>query len=267
MSSAKTLLRPLVPPAALALLRRMVHPVVGFSGDYDSWEAASAAASGYGSEEILHRVISATRRVVAGKAQHERDSVIFDEIEYSWPLLASLLQVALESGSLRVVDFGGSLGSTWRQNRRFLQRLRVPIMWHVVEQERFVAAGRKEFADEVLRFSHTIREAAGDGVDVILSSSSLCYVPDPVAVLDEAAETDARYLIIDRLPLVPGGRDRIALQRVSEPIYTARYPIRLFGAESVLDGLLGRWRLIERWECDLQPDSNSKCHGLFMEKR
>ncbi len=63
--------------------------------------------------------MQATRKVVAGEAVYERDSVVFDHLEYAWPLLACLLQIAAERRSLRVIDFGGSLGSSWRQNRRF----------------------------------------------------------------------------------------------------------------------------------------------------
>ncbi len=127
--------------------------------------------------------------------------------------------------------------------------------------------GRQEFSSEVLRFDSTITEAASEGADVVLLSSSLCYVPDAAQILDEAAATTAQYLIIDRLPLVAGERDRIAVQSVSEPIYCASYPIRMFAEGPLLTQLLRPWRLIERWECDLQPDPCTRCHGFFLERR
>jgi putative methyltransferase (TIGR04325 family) len=263
----KSRLRPFVPPIVVDIARRVSPRAVRFSGNYDTWDAASSDAGGYDSEEILRRVASATRKVEAGEATFERDSVVFDHVEYSWPLLASLLQVALEQGSLRVIDFGGALGSTWRQNRRFLERLPVPVTWHVVEQEHFVALGRKEFSTDVLHFDNTIAEAAGEGADVVLFSSSLCYVGDPARFLHEAKLAGAPFLIIDRLPLVQGGKDRIALQSVGEPIYTASYPVRMFAEENLLEGLLSGWRLIETWDSDLQPDTASRCRGFFLEKR
>lgn len=263
--NAKAALKLLLPPAILAIAKRLSTPAVSFTGDYGSWEEASAGATGYDTQEILRRVLAATRKVAAGEAVYERDSVVFDHIEYSWPLLASLLQVAAERKSLRVIDVGGSLGSTWRQNRKFLERLELPLAWRVVEQPHFVSIGREEFSDEVLRFYASIDEAQEGGADVVLFCSSLCYLPEPRAFLDAAARA-APYLIIDRLPLNSGEKDRIALQKVGEPIYTASYPVRLFSKENLLRNVLSRWRLIETWNCDLQPDPMAQCQGFFMEK-
>jgi putative methyltransferase (TIGR04325 family) len=120
--------------------------VISFTGDFESRQAARANATGYEADEILSRVVNATRKVVSGEAVYERDSVLFDDIEYWWPLLASLLQTALQRNSLPGIDCDGSLGSTVRQNRRYLERLDVQIAWRVVEQSHFVAAGRREFA-------------------------------------------------------------------------------------------------------------------------
>jgi putative methyltransferase (TIGR04325 family) len=265
--SLKATLKPFAPPILLDLLRRVVHRGGAVRGDFGSWRAAQARATGYDASEIFNRVLAATRKVETGEAVYERDSALFDHIEYSWPLLASLLQTALECKSLRVVDFGGALGSTWRQNRKYLQRLDVPLSWRVVEQEHFVAAGSREFTDDVLSFYDTIAEAARGGVDAVLFASSLCYVEDPRALLREAAASSARFLLIDRLPLASGGRDRIALQQVAEPIYDASYPIHLFAEDHFLERWLGEWRLIEGWDCDLQPDPDLRSRGFFMERR
>jgi putative methyltransferase (TIGR04325 family) len=267
-SASAVRLKDFLPPVLSNWLRQVVGRVaVTFSGDYSTWNDACKEAGGYDAADILNRVVMATRKVVAGEAVFERDSVLFDRVEYSWPLLASLLQAALETGSLQVIDFGGSLGSTLRQNRRYLDRLSVPITWHVVEQKAFVLAGNKEFSDRVLRFFETIDEARVGGANVVLFSSSLCYIADPASALNAAASSGARYLIIDRLPIVAGRRDRIALQRVREPIYNASYPVRMFGEEALFTSLLAGWRLIERWDCELQPDPHSQCYGFFMERR
>jgi putative methyltransferase (TIGR04325 family) len=259
-------LKPLVPPVLADLVSRSRAPV-SFSGEFATWEAAAARAEGYDAREISDRTVAATRRVVSGEAVYERDSVTFDHIEYSWPLLACLLQVGLERGSLRVADFGGSLGSSWRQNRRFLQKLPIPLTWHVIEQEHFVTLGNEEFADDALRFYNTIAEAAQDGVDVVLFSSSLCYVRDPEQYLREAAAASAQFIIVDRLPTIPGAHDRITVQHVYEPIYRASYPVRFFAEDSLQSGLLEGWCIRETWDCDLQPDRDSRCRGYFLEKR
>ena len=57
-------------------------------------------------------------KVKNGDAVFERDSVIFDKIHYSFPLLSALSLTALNHNStLNVLDFGGSLGSAYFQNK------------------------------------------------------------------------------------------------------------------------------------------------------
>jgi putative methyltransferase (TIGR04325 family) len=267
-SLLRRFVKPWIPPAIWgALHRAKVGRIISFKGDYPSWKAAAADAEGYDSAEILNRVAAGTRKVVAGEAAYERDSVVFDHVEYSWPLLASLLQIASERGSLRVIDFGGSLGSTWRQNRAFLSRLSVPIRWRVVEQDNFVALGAAEFSDAVLEFMGSITAAAQGGVDAALFCASLCYLADPEDAIAQVEAAGAPFLVIDRLPVSTAAKDRIMVQRVNEPIYVASYPIRIFAEDLLLAGLLRNWRLIERWDSELQVDPNSQLKGFFLERR
>ena len=58
-------------------------------------------------------------------------------------------------GVLSVLDFGGSLGSTYYQNKKFLDSLD-DVSWNIVEQKHFVDAGKEDFEDERLRFSYDI---------------------------------------------------------------------------------------------------------------
>ena len=81
---------------------------------FSSWNEAKKASTGHGTEEIVTKVRDSTLKVKSGNAAYTRDSVAFDRIEYSWPLLAGLMWVASQSNNkLKLVDFGGSLGSTY----------------------------------------------------------------------------------------------------------------------------------------------------------
>ena len=98
----------------------------------------------------------ATLEVIAGRAAFERDSVLFNEVQHSFPVLAGLLRAATENeGRLCVLDFGGSLGSSYFQCRGFLS---VPslLSWNVVEQPHFVRCGRECIESEQLKFYFTI---------------------------------------------------------------------------------------------------------------
>ena len=74
--------------------------------------------------------------------------------------------VATNSKSFKVIDFGGGLGTTYQQNRRFLSKINRTCQWRVVEQEKFVSIGKREFTNETLSFYSSIEEAYKDGVDV-----------------------------------------------------------------------------------------------------
>src|ERR1700730_2589601 len=91
------------------------RPVISFTGDYSSWGAAAAASRGYNSSLIFEKVRASALLVKCGDATFERDSVTFHHPEFRRPLLACILHAALHSdtAAFHVIDFGGSLGSTY----------------------------------------------------------------------------------------------------------------------------------------------------------
>ena len=113
-----------LPPALIERLKPLLGIGIYFSGDYADWETASAHASGYDSVLILEQVKQAMLKIKSGEAAFERDSVLFDEVQHSFPVLTGLLRAAVENGNqLSVLDFGGSLGSSYFQCRDFLSVL------------------------------------------------------------------------------------------------------------------------------------------------
>src|SRR3546814_6742160 len=81
-------------------------------------------SSGYSESAILDRVRTATRAVVAGEAAYERDSVLFDKADYPFALITALLRAAASADMrLDVIDFGGSLGSTYRRSEEHTSEL------------------------------------------------------------------------------------------------------------------------------------------------
>lgn len=248
--SLKAIARELLPPVLLRALGRASRGPIRFTGDYASWDAASAVSSGYDLPAILERVKQAALKVKSGEAAYERDSVLFDRIEYSWPLLAALMWVAAANGGvLRVLDFGGSLGTGYFQNRKFLRGL--DVSWHVVEQPAFVRAGKEHFEGGELRFHESLDDAVATAPpDVIVFGASLQYLPDPYAVLARLASVDHRALVIDRTPFSRLDEDRIVVQHVPPEIYPATYPMRVFSRERFLRFLRDHgWTVIEHFDC------------------
>ena len=211
-----------------------------------SWAKAQLQATGYGTAKIADAVREASRRVRDGESVHERDGVNFSTIEYCWPVLSGLLLAAsAQKGELRVVDFGGSLGTTYFQNRRYFDELR-SVKWGVVEQPSFSKIGRAEFANEELCF-HLQFESACEEIlpSVVHFGSSLQYVEDPRLLLASAAASGAKHLILDRTPLHAGPRDILTMQTVPESIYEGEYPAWIFSKDLLFRDLSKQWDLLE----------------------
>ena len=99
----KTLAYDWLPPAILRQIRRRRSTDIRFEEEYATWKDATENCTGYDSEGILEKVLEATLKVKNGEAVYERDSVLFDHIEYSWPVLSGLMWVAARNnGRLNV---------------------------------------------------------------------------------------------------------------------------------------------------------------------
>ena len=203
------------PPICLRLFRQFRKgDSLSFEGDYSTWFEASVNCTGYDAEEILAKVLAATLKVKHGEAVFERDSVLFDQIEYVWPLLSGLMWAAARSGGrLNVLDFGGALGSSYFQNRRFLQTL-PDVRWNVVEQSHYVDAGRAHIEDEKLRFYKSIDECLTvNQPNVILLSSVVQYLESPTDLIRELNRVGALCLIFDRTPFSLNREDKLVLPK------------------------------------------------------
>ncbi|MES1174473.1 MAG: methyltransferase, TIGR04325 family [Myxococcales bacterium] len=239
-----------------------------FAGDYASWAQARENCTGYDGAAILRRVVETTRDVVAGRVAAERDAIPLPKVEYSWPLLASLLFVACqEAGALRVADFGGSLGSTYRQNLRFLTGIK-QLSWAVVEQPDFIAAGKREFENETLKFFDTL-EAAFEAIrpNVVLLSGVIQYLEQPHAMLDRIFALKPSFVVLDRTPLIDAPKDRLTVQTVSKRIYPGSYPAWFFARGPLLKRFEADYELIEMFESGDRANISSQYVGGLFKRR
>jgi putative methyltransferase (TIGR04325 family) len=223
-----------LPPAIATGIRKFISHQpdrekdgVVWDGDYRTWEDALTASQGYACVNILQKVKASTLKVKNGEAMYERDSAIFDEIHYSWAILAGLMWTAARhDGRLDVVDFGGSLGSSYFQNRKFLSGLS-EVHWSVVEQPHFVACGREFIQDDCLHFYSTIEECLLEkNPNVVLLSGVLSHLSDWLGLLQTILDKRISTIIVDRTPFALDGKERITVQTVPEWIYSATYPCR-----------------------------------------
>lgn len=225
-------------------------PIISWSGNYASWEEAKQLCTGYEADAILKKVRESVLKVKNGEAVYERDSVIFDKIQYSWPLLACLFKIAAaHNNRLSVLDFGGSLGSSYFQNRDFLKDL--ALEWSVVEQAHFVACGQQEIADGQLKFYYTIEDCLKERQpNVLLLSGVVQCLDKPYEWTEKLLQYQFPYVVIDRTAFIEGATDRLTIQEIHEPIYEASYPSWFLNESALL-------QIVEKCHYSVLADFNS----------
>ena len=254
-----------IPPIFLKFVTRILGQGSSvnttFDGPQVSWsEAVKEVGSGYADQEILERVLRTTLLVKDGVLAFERDSVGFKKLEYSWPVLGVLMMAAaFRKGELNVLDFGGSLGSHYFQNRKVLNQLD-KITWNVVEQSHYVSVGQKYFQDDHLRFHNTIEQCVVEGrPDIVLLSSVLQYLDDPLSVIAQLLSLRSQFVILDRTCFYNEfDKDAVFIQQVSPDIYPAAYPCRFLNEHYLMNIFnAAGYQLIDRIKTNEQIDNRA----------
>ncbi|HWA71547.1 MAG TPA: methyltransferase, TIGR04325 family [Polyangiaceae bacterium] len=260
------LIRQSVPPILWTLLRS--HFGNRFRGSYPTWEEAKAASSGYDDKAIIDKVAESARAVRDGRKPYERDGVVFDSIQYSWPMIACLMLVAArQNGVLRVLDIGGSLGTSFRQGAKFFKRL-AGVSWAIVEQSQFVELGNREFSTPELAFFHDIDSAvAACEPNVALFSGVLQYLESPMLLLDTVLGHKLEYLLFDRTPFIDGREDRLTRQIVPRHIHAGSYPAWFFSKQSFFSRLERNYTLVEAFEGEDRANLKSTFEGSLWQRK
>lgn len=249
-SRTVTFLKQIIPPFFFTLFKK--GKKYGWKGDYKNWQEAKDLSGTYDDVLILEKVKLALLKIKNGQAVYERDSVLFDHIQYSWPLLSALLWITtINKGKLQVADFGGSLGSSYFQNRLFLHS--VPhLAWNIIEQENFVLCGQQFFQDDTLRFFYTPDQMiVKQGLpDLLLLSCVLPYLEKPYEMLENLMRYKITYILIDNTYFNYEDSDRICIQRVPPEIYKASYPCWMLNQKRVKTILTNEYDIISTHEND-----------------
>ena len=219
-----------------------VHPL----GDYDSWEEALEDCEGYGAEEIMRKAIAASKKVIAGEASWERDSCLFYESQFSYPLCAAILRCAIQKvdrEGVKILDIGGALGSTYYQNRMYLLNIE-NLEYVIAEQNNFADYGHENMENETLKFIRS--EDSWDKYgpfDIVLMSGSLQHISNYHEIITKTKEVNPQYIILDRTTI--GNRKRIC-RLIPEGIYKSSYPVTFFEEEELLEFFEPDYEVIEK---------------------
>ncbi|MBM3145509.1 MAG: methyltransferase, TIGR04325 family [Chloroflexi bacterium] len=195
-----------IPP----ILYKVVHRFVSISSrrnrTFESYAAALESCRGRGYEDSL------LVDVVYSKTIRLRKQADTSSIPLQDSTLQSLAAILMAQNSNRtdefiIMDFGGACGAHYFMFRPLLPS-GVKIRWIVVETPAMVRRGRGLETEE-LRFHESILgvKARLGHVDLIHSSGTLQYVPDPENTVREMLDCAPNFLFLNRLAL--SAKDKI----------------------------------------------------------
>ena len=217
--------------------------ILHLTGPYPNYKAALSDSVGYDSSMVLEKVNEGVLAVLNGEAVYERDGTAFAQVPATLPI-KNILSTLLKKDDL-VVDFGGGLGGLFINHPSLFKDCRRKV---VIEQDSFITAGKLltqnfglgiEFLD---KFS-SIEEVP----NVIILSSVLSYLPDPMLILNEAVKLRAPAIIIDRTP-VSHGDDLIWYVQDNPGYYRDRisYPVSPIPIRFLFESL-SDYDLVQTW--------------------
>ena len=225
------LIKHLIPPVITEKLRKVYNRYNGttFHGPIDTWSSASLSSSGYQNHLLVETIMDASLKVKNGEAAFERDGIIHDKIQYSWPITAHMLRIAIENDNeLRVLDFGGGFGSHYFQNRDMFKSLS-KVKWYIVEQREIAEKGNLFFQNTELKFYEAIEQISiKQNLNIALFSGVLQYIEEPYSIVDQTIALGIDYILVDRTNFDYDKEvDEVYIQRNRNNKIKSEYPVYL----------------------------------------
>lgn len=246
--------RDLLPPSLLRLRRRLLKSDVLYS----NFEAArTRCGPGYDDADLAR--YTALKTLAFAHSLSEVDTQ--DGLGLLRPLLG--LVAAACDGEVSVLDFGGGGGVHY-----FLARQLMPadtrLNWAVVETSAMgLAARHAGLESDELHFYASVGEAVQNSTglpDVVFSSGTLQYLPEPIRAFDQLVKIGAPVLVLTRVGLSADSTVRVIvqtsqmahngphlLQRETPTVNRKiRYPVTFVPINAIDNCTLGKYHCILR---------------------
>lgn len=192
--------------------------------------------TGYDDPSITEKALSSILETKDQSDRYERDSSIIEGTpDFAFNSLRWIKEFAKDK-KINLVDFGGSLGSSFFQLKPFLDNY--SVKWNVIEQEHVAAVGKSKLENDQLKFFSNIQNIPdASSISTFFSSSAIQYLQDPYKVLHNLNLGRFNYLIFDRLSVIESKKDRLTIQIVPKKRYRAIYPCWFLSKKKFLNCL------------------------------
>jgi len=216
-----------------------------FAGPFNTWKDARKNSEGYDNDKMIKKLFKSAIKVKNKKFAYERDTILFSKPSYDWLILHNILKHYNNHKNLNLIDFGGSLGSTYFQHKFFLESFK-SIKWNIVEQKKITSIGKKFFKNKNLNFYSDLRIAMkANKSKLILLNNVLQYVESPIEIIDILSKNKGITIIIDKIIFTKKDKDIIIVQKTPKRIYEASYPLRIFSKSGFLKKIRQHFEIIK----------------------
>ncbi len=163
-----------------------------WSGVFDSFAATGIEEDVFLSDFYVSKVVAHLENALAAQTFEQ------GEAARDYILNAVLATLACDSDTLRVLDFGGGVGTAYLSARRALDPS-ITLKFDVIDNDQITSRARALFgADEGVRFRSDI--GAVQDYDVCHCGSSAQYVEDPGFLFAHAVECGVRHFVVSDFP-------------------------------------------------------------------
>ncbi len=201
------------------------RPVHVWEGVFASFADAAGETTVFDGDVWVGKIVERAQQAI-------RDSscgaipAIANTMDYAVPFVAVL---ATPKGcSLRILDFGGGMGTSYLQLRAMLPRERA-VDFTVIENAAVCKAGAELFAAEKAMRFLTAMPVPPERFDIVHFGSSLHYVEDWEGVVVEAVALQPEYILFADLPAA-ANRTFVTLQN----FHGQRIPVHFWNVEEFI---------------------------------
>ncbi len=188
--------------------------IIAMLGDknYESYEEALKNCENKNGYE--NKIISKALKIKTIKFRERLDdnSIVYNIANPNIFALSSLLnELSIDKEILNVLDFGGGNGGHYLEILKINPQLK--LRWKVIETSEMVFY-ISSFSDEFLTFHDDLTRVIEESktIDVLYTSCTILYTPDPYKFIEIIVNSGAKYIIFNRQSLSKTEGDIIRVQ-------------------------------------------------------
>ena len=155
---------------------------------------------------------------------YEQDSIISNKPRPNKHFIDFLLYDYIEkiqfNKKIKILDYGGSFGNTFFSIENYLN---LKFEWSVFDQKKKIQLAKKTKVFHPVKFVYKHEIKKNYYYDIVLFSTSLQYMDDPLQVLKELRNT-TKIILINNLILTDTKKNYLRIERPDPTIYNYTYP-------------------------------------------